>query len=65
LQEGLRSVAFCCLSTGVFCFPHGRASEIAVDTVSRWFSEHPDGMERVIFNVFKDEDRKYYENELF
>lgn len=65
LKEGLRTVAFCCISTGVFCFPNGRASEIAVDTVSRWFSEHPDGMERVIFNVFKDEDREYYEHELF
>ena len=38
-----------------------RAAEIAVQTVTGWLSEHPGGMERVIFNVFKDEDKTYYE----
>jgi len=32
--------------------------------VTEWLSEHPDAMERVIFNVFKDEDKTYYETEL-
>ena len=31
-ENGLRSVAFCCISTGVFCFPNKRAAEIAVET---------------------------------
>ncbi len=57
----LRSVAFCCISTGVFHFPNRRAAEIAVDTVSRWLNEHKGQMDRVIFNVFKDEDKGYYE----
>lgn len=61
LENGLRSVAFCCISTGVFRFPNSRAAEIAVQTVTDWLSEHPGAMERVIFNVFKDEDRTYYE----
>ena len=61
LENGLKSVAFCCISTGVFHFPGRRAAEIAVQTVTGWLSEHPGGMERVIFNVFKDEDRVYYE----
>ena len=64
LENGLHSVAFCCISTGVFRFPNKRAAEIAVQTVSEWLSEHPDAMERVIFNVFKDEDKTYYETEL-
>ena len=64
LANGLRSVAFCCISTGVFHFPNKRAAEIAVQTVTDWLNEHPDTMERVIFNVFKDEDKKYYEQEL-
>ncbi len=64
LENGLRSVAFCCISTGVFRFPNKRAAEIAVKTVTDWLSEHPTAMERVIFNVFKDEDRAYYEAEL-
>ena len=61
LKNGLKSVAFCCISTGVFHFPNKRAAEIAVQTVTGWLSEHPGGMERVIFNVFKDEDKAYYE----
>ena len=60
-ENGLRSVAFCCISTGVFRFPNKRAAEIAASTVEDWLSQHKGAMERVIFNVFKDEDRKYYE----
>ena len=64
LENGLRSVAFCCISTGVFRFPNDKAAEIAVERVNTWLTDHPDGMDRVIFNVFKDEDRYYYEREL-
>ena len=64
LANGIRSVAFCCISTGVFHFPKKRAAEIAVRTVSGWLSNHPEAMERVIFNVFKNEDKAYYEAEL-
>ena len=60
LDNGLKSVAFCCISTGVFHFPNIRAAEIAVDTVTKWLSEHDGQMERVIFNVFKDDDRDIY-----
>ena len=60
-ENGLRSVAFCCISTGVFHFPNKRAAGIAVSTVDSWLSQHPGAIERVIFNVFKDEDKKYYE----
>ena len=61
LENGLKSVAFCCISTGVFHFPNKRAAEIAVETVQGWLREHPGQMERVIFNVFKDEDKDIYE----
>lgn len=61
LQNDLRTVAFCCISTGVFHFPGKRAAEIAVETVTEWLSEHEGKMDRVIFNVFKDEDRENYE----
>ena len=60
-ENGLRSVAFCCISTGVFHFPNDRAAEIAVRTVMDWLAAHDGQMERVIFNVFKDEDKKLYE----
>ena len=64
LENGLKSVAFCCISTGVFHFPNKRAAEIAVQTVTEWMDKHPEAMERVIFNIFKDEDKEYYEEQL-
>ena len=60
--NGLRSVAFCCISTGVFRFPKQRAAEIAVETVEDWLRSHPGAMGRVIFNVFNDRDRERYEH---
>jgi len=61
LENGLKSVAFCCISTGVFHFPNDRAAEIAVDTVLAWLKAHEGQMDRVIFNVFKDGDLDLYE----
>lgn len=59
-QHDLHSVAFCCISTGVFCFPNQRAAELAVAAVTEWKASHRwNG--RVVFNVFKDEDRRIYE----
>ena len=60
-ENGLRSVAFCCISTGVFHFPNRRAAQIAVETVEGWLRAHRGQVDRVIFNVFKEEDRGYYE----
>ena len=59
-EYGLKSVAFCCISTGVFCFPAEKAAEIAVKTVKEFQAENP-GIDKVIFNVFKDEDKRIYE----
>jgi len=64
-ENGLGSVAFCCISTGVFSFPPQRAAEIAVKTVTAWMKEHPEAMDRVIFNVFGDSDRLIYEKLIF
>ena len=60
-ENGIKSVAFCCISTGVFRFPNARAAKIAVGTVKKWLNENEGRLERVIFNVFKDEDRMLYE----
>ena len=58
--HGVESIAFCCISTGVFRFPHERAAEIAVETVRRYKRETNSGM-KVIFNVFKDTDYAIYQ----
>ena len=59
-EHGLKSVAFCCISTGEFYFPNAAAAEIAVREV-RAFLGTSTSIERVVFNVFKDEDRMIYE----
>ena len=61
LKNNLKSVAFCCISTGVFNFPNKRAAEIAVETVTNWLKQNENKIDRIIFNVFKTEDKKYYE----
>lgn len=62
-ENRLESVAFCCISTGVFHFPQERAAEIAVGTVRRWLNDHPDKtVSRVIFNVYTDRDREIYQS---
>ena len=58
--NNVRSVAFCCISTGVFHFPQRRAAEIAVETV-RQFLETDSSIDRVIFNVFTDRDLSIYQ----
>ena len=60
-DTGVESVAFCCLSTGVFRFPQLRATEIAIATV-KTFLDKDDRIKKVVFNVFKDEDLKIYRN---
>lgn len=64
VENGIRSVAFCCISTGEFHFPNEEAAGIAVKTVRRFLTEHGQKIDRVIFNVFKETDRKIYEQEL-
>lgn len=58
-RNGCRSIGFCCISTGVFCFPHKKAAEIAVQTVIDYREKVNSDME-VVFNVFKDEDYEIY-----
>ena len=58
-ENGCKSLAFCCISTGVFGFPQKEAAEIAVDTVRAYKKETGSDI-KVIFNVFKDEDLMIY-----
>lgn len=56
----LESLAFCCISTGVFRFPNEQAAGIAVDTVRTFLRGKHSGLKTVIFNVFKDRDEAIY-----
>lgn len=57
--SGLKSIAFCCISTGEFHFPRKKAAEIAVQTVTDFLQEDK-RLEKVVFNVFKQEDYDIY-----
>ena len=59
-ENGLESVAFCCISTGEFHFPNEQAAQIAVETVKQ-FMNTKTSVKKVIFNVFKDLDKAIYE----
>lgn len=58
-SEGLASIAFCCISTGVFGFPQREAAQIAVRTATEWLGSHDSEM-RVVFNVFSKTDERIY-----
>ena len=64
VENEIRSVAFCCISTGEFCFPNEMAANIAVETVSEFLEQHIDKFDRIIFNVFKEIDLELYKNRL-
>lgn len=58
-DTGVESIAFCCLSTGVFRFPKQRAAVIATNTVKQYLDKDS-RIKKVIFNVFKEEDLEIY-----
>ena len=58
-ENGLESVAFCCISTGEFHFPNEQAAQIAVETAKQ-FMNTKTSVKKVIFNVFKDLDKEIY-----
>ena len=58
-ENGLESVAFCCISTGEFHFPNEQAAQIAIETVKQ-FMNTKTSVKKVIFNVFKDLDNEIY-----
>lgn len=58
-KNDVKSIAFCCISTGVFGFPQQKAAEIAVAAVREYKQKYSSSI-KVIFNVFKNEDLHIY-----
>ncbi|MBQ9205603.1 MAG: protein-ADP-ribose hydrolase [Treponema sp.] len=58
-ENGVESIAFCCISTGVFRFPQEKAARIAVSTVEEWKKANQSGI-KVVFNVFSEKDEMIY-----
>ena len=58
-ENDIQSIAFCCISTGVFHFPADKAAQIAVSTVEKWKMKNSSKM-KIIFNVFSEKDEAIY-----
>lgn len=62
----ITSIAFCCISTGLFAFPADRACHIAIETVLAWFRQRGTStrLSLVVFDVFSPEDEQLYLDKL-
>ncbi|XP_061914463.1 ADP-ribose glycohydrolase MACROD2 isoform X1 [Entelurus aequoreus] len=63
-EYGLSTVAFPCISTGIYGFPNDPAADIALNTVKRWIEENPNSITRVIFCVFLETDFTIYKKKM-
>lgn len=75
-QHGIRDIAFCCISTGIFGHDKKLACQVAIDTCARWLlrpsnQQHGDGssgastIRNIIFVTFLDEDKALYERAFY
>ena len=60
VQHGLRSIAFPCISTGVYGYPNDRAAPVAISAVRRFLELNPSSLDRVIFCLFLPQDVELY-----
>eukprot|EP00092_Neocalanus_flemingeri_P013118 GFUD01014135.1.p1 GENE.GFUD01014135.1~~GFUD01014135.1.p1 ORF type:complete len:250 (+),score=59.02 GFUD01014135.1:49-798(+) len=60
VEYGLRTIAFPCMSTGVYGYPQKKACIVALRTVRRWLEENHEKVDRIIFCLFTQEDTKLY-----
>ncbi|XP_061546699.1 ADP-ribose glycohydrolase MACROD2 isoform X1 [Phycodurus eques] len=63
-EYGLSTVAFPCISTGIYGFPNEPAGDIALNTVKSWIEENPNTITRVIFCVFLETDFTIYKKKM-
>lgn len=63
-QPDIRTLAFCCISTGVFGYPREEAAHTALATTAAWLNRHPGRFDRVVFNVFTPRDEAIYRHVL-
>ncbi|KAJ1940678.1 O-acetyl-ADP-ribose deacetylase macrod2 [Linderina macrospora] len=63
-KAGVRTIAFPCISTGVFGYPPEKACGVCVRAVEEWVKENPGMMERVVFCVFNDVSEQIYAREM-
>jgi len=65
LENQLRSIAYPCISTGIYGYPAEEAVHVAASSIRKFLDEHKSEVDRIIFTVFLDTDKEIYERELF
>eukprot|EP00742_Colponemidia_sp_Colp-10_P013678 GILJ01015468.1.p1 GENE.GILJ01015468.1~~GILJ01015468.1.p1 ORF type:complete len:352 (+),score=64.01 GILJ01015468.1:1-1056(+) len=60
-EKGIRSLAFCCVGTGIYSFPLVRAAHIALRCVRQWLEASPDAFDAIIFCVFQNVELAVYQ----
>ena len=60
-EKNIKTIAFPTIATGVFCFPKELASKSAVSTVREYVKENPNTFDKIIFDVYEEEDWMYYD----
>ncbi|XP_044865198.1 ADP-ribose glycohydrolase MACROD2 isoform X1 [Mauremys mutica] len=63
-ENNIRSIAFPCISTGIYGFPNEPAAVIALTTIKEWLNKNHNEMDRVIFCVFLEVDYKIFKKKM-
>ena len=63
-ENNIKEVAFPCISTGEFRFPKEEACQIAIKRVKEYLKEDTNSFEKIVFNVFTEEDYKIYKQNI-
>lgn len=61
VKNNIKTIAFCCISTGEYRFPNRKAAEIAIEEINSFLENHENSIERIVINVFKDSDFEIYQ----
>ncbi|XP_014224514.1 uncharacterized protein LOC106650814 isoform X1 [Trichogramma pretiosum] len=61
-KNGVRTIAFPCISTGIYGYPQKPAARVALSTVKKFLLANPDSIDRVIFCLFLKSDQEIYED---
>ena len=60
VQNGIRSIAFPAISTGIYGYPKRQAAEIAVETAREFLQKNPEKLDKIMFVLFDDESLEIY-----
>lgn len=61
-ENGIRTIAFPAISTGIYGYPKKEAAQTAIGTVKEFLKQNPDAFDEIIFVLFDRDSLKIYED---